>query len=118
MNSQNQNMVQPLVEVKNLSKFFSISKGFLAQTKATLKAVDNVSFAIKPGETLGLVGESGCGKTTVGRTIIRLYPANAGSILFKGKNILSLREKELLPLRRKMQMIFQDPYSSLNPRMT
>jgi oligopeptide transport system ATP-binding protein len=118
MNKPIQNTVQPLVAVQNLTKFFTISKGFLGRTKATLKAVDHVSFSIKQGETLGLVGESGCGKTTIGRTIIRLYEANEGQVLLNGKNILKLSEKELLPLRRKMQMIFQDPYSSLNPRMT
>jgi oligopeptide transport system ATP-binding protein len=110
--------VKPLVDVQNLKKFFAISKGVFAKTHHILKAVDNVSFSIKSGETLGLVGESGCGKTTVGRTVLRLYEANAGSVLFTGKNILTLSEKEMLPLRRKMQMIFQDPYSSLNPRMT
>jgi oligopeptide transport system ATP-binding protein len=118
MSNQNQNIGEPLVAVHNLTKFFAISKGFLGRSKSTLKAVDQVSFSIKPGETLGLVGESGCGKTTIGRTIIRLYEANEGQVFFNGQNILQLSAKEMVPLRRKMQMIFQDPYSSLNPRMT
>jgi oligopeptide transport system ATP-binding protein len=118
MSNQNQNIVQLLVDVQELSKFFSVSKGFLAKTKSTLKAVDKVNFSIVQGETLGLVGESGCGKTTVGRTILRLYEANEGRVFFHGENILAFTEKEMLPFRRKMQMIFQDPYSSLNPRMT
>lgn len=118
MISQPQNTVQPLVDVQNLTKFFTVSGGVLAKTKATLKAVDHVSLTINRGETLGLVGESGCGKTTIGRTMIRLYEATGGRVLFDGKDTLTLGEKELLPIRRKMQMIFQDPYSSLNPRMT
>jgi oligopeptide transport system ATP-binding protein len=118
MNNQNLNTAQPLVEVENLKKFFTVSKGFLVRTQSTLKAVDNVSFGIQKGETLGLVGESGCGKTTIGRTMIRLYNANEGRVIFEGKNIMGLSEKEMLPYRRQMQMIFQDPYSSLNPRMT
>ncbi|HBF36422.1 MAG TPA: peptide ABC transporter ATP-binding protein [Firmicutes bacterium] len=117
MNIQTQSD-QPLIEVKNLQKSFLVSKGFLARTQAILKAVDDVSFAIHKGETLGLVGESGCGKTTIGRTMIRLYEASGGQVLFQGQNILGLPEKEMLPYRRRMQMIFQDPYSSLNPRMT
>jgi oligopeptide transport system ATP-binding protein len=118
MNNQSQTTVQPLVDVKNLTKFFPVSKGIFAKPASTLKAVDNVSFTIQPGETLGLVGESGCGKTTTGRTIMRLYKANEGRVFFHGENILDFSEKEMLPFRRKMQMIFQDPYSSLNPRMT
>jgi oligopeptide transport system ATP-binding protein len=117
MTSQIQN-IPPLVEARNLTKFFFLSGGVFAQKKAALKAVDHVSLAIGRGETLGLVGESGCGKTTVGRTLIRLYEATDGRVLFEGQDILALGEKELLPFRRKMQMIFQDPYSSLNPRMT
>lgn len=111
-------MSHPLVEVRNLKKFFTVSKGTFSQTEHVLKAVDNVSFAMDRGETLGLVGESGCGKTTVGRTIIRLYDATAGKVMFDGIDIFQLPEKEMLPIRHKMQMIFQDPYSSLNPRMT
>jgi oligopeptide transport system ATP-binding protein len=111
-------MNHPLVEVRNLKKFFTVSKGTFSHTEHLLKAVDNVSFSVDRGETLGLVGESGCGKTTVGRTIIRLYDATAGKVMFDGTDIFQLSEKEMLPVRRKMQMIFQDPYSSLNPRMT
>lgn len=115
---QTNHTIQPLVDVQDLTKYFNFSRGFLTRGKATLKAVDHLSLTINRGETLGLVGESGCGKTTVGRTIIRLYEANSGRVLFGGKDILALDEKELLPFRRRMQMIFQDPYSSLNPRMT
>lgn len=108
----------PLLVVQNLKKYFPINRGFLARTQHTLKAVDDLSFSIAHGETLGLVGESGCGKTTVGRTIIRLYEPTDGKIIIDGEDISSLSESQLLPYRRKMQMIFQDPYSSLNPRMT
>ncbi len=101
-----------LIEVKNLSKHFAIGK------KLKLKAVDGVSFNIQEGETLGLVGESGCGKTTCGRTIINLYNATGGEILFKGKNVASMTKDEMKEFRRKCQIIFQDPYASLNPRMT
>lgn len=108
----------PLLEVQNLKKYFPINRGFLGRTQRILKAVDDLSFSIAYGETLGLVGESGCGKTTVGRTIIRLYEPTDGKIIIDGEDISSLPESQLLPYRRKMQMIFQDPYSSLNPRMT
>lgn len=106
-----------VLEVKNLSKYFPAKKG-LFKKKSYVKAVDDVSFTIKRGETLGLVGESGCGKTTTGRTVLKLYNPTSGEIIFNGQNITNLSEKEMLPLRRKMQMIFQDPYASLNPRMT
>ena len=106
-----------ILEVKNLSKFFPVKKS-LFSTKSFVKAVDDVSFTIKRGETLGLVGESGCGKTTIGRTILKLYEPTSGNIIFNGKDITQFSEKEMLPLRRKMQMIFQDPYASLDPRMT
>lgn len=101
-----------MVEVKNLCKYFPAGR------KRTLKAVDGVSFYIKKGETLGLVGESGCGKTTCGRTVLKLYDQTSGEIWFKGKEISHLRGKELLGFKRSAQMIFQDPYSSLDPRMT
>jgi len=102
-----------LIEIKNLKKYFPVRSGF--GKKAYIKAVDDVSFFIKKGETLGLVGESGCGKSTTGRTIIRLYEPTSGQIIFKGEDIT---KKDMLPYRKYMQMIFQDPYASLNPRMT
>ncbi len=102
-----------LVEVRNLKQYFPIHTG-LGKT-VPLKAVDDVSFAIKPGETLGLVGESGCGKTTVGRTLLRLYKPTAGEVYFNGELVT---DKNMRSLRKEMQMVFQDPYSSLNPRMT
>ncbi|MBQ7923623.1 MAG: ATP-binding cassette domain-containing protein [Clostridia bacterium] len=104
----------PLIEVKNLKEYFNINVG-LFRTKP-LKAVDNVSFSIRKGETLGLVGESGCGKTTVGRTILNLYKPTAGEILYNGKPVKT--RADIAEFRRKATMVFQDPYSSLNPRMT
>jgi oligopeptide transport system ATP-binding protein len=101
-----------LIEVKNLKKYFKVGKN------ATLKAVDDVSFVIKKGETLGLVGESGCGKTTCGRTVMGLYEATAGEVLFDGVNLHGISGKEKKDFTRKAQIIFQDPYASLNPRMT
>jgi oligopeptide transport system ATP-binding protein len=111
-------MSKPLLEVKNLTKFFTVKNATLGGEKQLLKAVDNVSFTIERGKTLGLVGESGCGKTTVGRTIIRLYEPTAGEALLDGQNIYKLKGAGLQEARKKMQMIFQDPYASLNPRMT
>ena len=105
---------QPIVEVRNLKEYFNINMGMF-RTKP-LKAVDNVSFAIQPGETLGLVGESGCGKTTVGRTILHLYKPTGGEVLYKGRKIQT--KAEIKAFRNKASMVFQDPYSSLNPRMT
>ncbi len=102
-----------LVEVKDLKQYFPISTGFMKKTY--LKAVDGVSFQIKAGETLGLVGESGGGKTTVGRTLLRLYEPTGGEVLFNGEKVTA---QNMLHLRKEMQMVFQDPYSSLNPRMT
>ena len=101
-----------LLDVRNLVMHFRVGGGQVA------RAVDGVSFSIAKGETLGLVGESGCGKTTVGRSIIRLYDPTAGSIVFDGTDLAHLSQREMLPFRRRMQMIFQDPYASLNPRMT
>ena len=105
---------QPIVEVRNLKEYFNINMGMF-RTKP-LKAVDNVSFAIQPGETLGLVGESGCGKTTVGRTILHLYKPTDGEVLYKGRKIQT--NADIQAFRNKASMVFQDPYSSLNPRMT
>lgn len=102
-----------LVEVKDLKQHFPVRTGLFNTTP--LKAVDGVSFNIKPGETLGLVGESGCGKTTVGRTLLRLYEPTSGQVMFNGKEVT---DKNITDLRKEMQMVFQDPYSSLNPRMT
>lgn len=107
-----------LLEVKNLKTWFPSKKNFFGKTTDWVKAVDDVSFNVQEGETLGLVGESGCGKTTLGRTILRLAPDEAGEILFEGKNLLDMNASDLKDMRRHMQIIFQDPYSSLNPRMT
>jgi oligopeptide transport system ATP-binding protein len=109
----------PLVQVRNLKKYFPITQGLIIQRHTgDVKAVDDVSFDVLTGETLGLVGETGCGKTTVGRTMLQLYEPTDGSIIFDGKNLVDLRENEMRRIRRRMQMIFQDPYASLNPRMT
>jgi len=114
-----------LLEVRNLKKYFPITKGVFSRVHGYVKAVDGVSFSIDRGDTLGLVGESGCGKTTIGRVITRLYPATDGKILFRGSEVGSnmvdlapLNRTELLPYRREMQIIFQDPFTSLNPRKT
>ncbi|HEU4327077.1 MAG TPA: dipeptide ABC transporter ATP-binding protein [Roseiflexaceae bacterium] len=108
----------PLLEVKNLVKHFPIKGGLLRRTVATVKAVDGVSFHVQPGETLGIVGESGCGKTTTGRTILRLEQATGGSVMFGGQDVLKASPGQLKTLRRDLQIVFQDPYASLNPRMT
>jgi len=107
-----------LLEVKNLKVHFPVKHGVLSRVRSHVKAVDDVSFSIAPGETLGLVGESGCGKTTLGRAIVRLLEPTAGSILFEGEDITGLQGADLRARRRKLQMIFQDPYGSLNPHMT
>jgi len=111
-------MNQPLLEVKELRKYFPIKKGILSKHVGYVYAVDNVSFTLARGETLGLVGESGCGKTTLGRAILRLIEPTGGEILFEGENILAYDDEKMRRLRQEMQIIFQDPYSSLNPRMT
>ena len=106
-----------LVEVRNLVKHFPVRAGVLQRVAAWVQAVDDVSFFVRKGETLGLVGESGCGKTTVGRTMLRLIEPTSGSATFEGQEIFTLRGRELKAMRRNMQIIFQDPYSSLDPRM-
>ncbi len=106
-----------LLEVENLKKYFPVKKGILSRTVGEVRAVDGISFTINRGETLGLVGESGCGKTTVGRTILRLIEPTAGRISFNGENLLELDGERLRSLRASLQIIFQDPFSSLDPRM-
>ncbi len=111
-------MSEILLNVENLKKFFPIKKGLISKTIGYVKAVDDVSFQIKKGETLGLVGESGCGKTTIGRTLLRLIEPTGGKVEFDGKDVTTMDQNDLKTLRKDMQIIFQDPYSSLNPRMT
>jgi peptide/nickel transport system ATP-binding protein/oligopeptide transport system ATP-binding protein len=106
-----------LIEVKNLVKYFPVRAGLLQRVTAWVQAVDDVSFIVRQGETLGLVGESGCGKTTVGRTMLRLVEPTSGAVAFDGKDILQLRGQALKEIRRDMQIIFQDPYASLDPRL-
>ncbi len=108
---------ETLVEVKNLVKYFPVRAGLLQRVVNQVKAVDDVSFIVRKGETLGMVGESGCGKTTVGRTMLRLVEPTAGSVNFEGKDVFSLPPRELKVVRRDMQIIFQDPYASLDPRV-
>ena len=109
---------EPILKIKNLKTYFPIRNGFFGGISSHVKAVDNVNFDVYPGETLGLVGESGCGKTTIGRTIIRLEEPTEGEMIYKGKDIAKMDAKELREFRKEVQIIFQDPYSSLNPRMT
>lgn len=118
-NCQGREALNPLLEVKNLKKHFPIHRGFLSRgPRQSVKAVDGVSFSVYPGETLGLVGESGCGKTTLGRLVMALEKPTEGEVYFEGKNIFELPSRELRALRKNIQIIFQDPFSSLNPRMT
>jgi ABC-type oligopeptide transport system ATPase subunit len=108
-----------ILEVRNLKKYFPIKSGILQKTTGHIKAVDGINLEVKRGETLGIVGESGCGKSTMGRTLIRLYEPTGGEIIFNGNDITHLSESQLRKLMRKqMQMIFQDPFASLNPRKT
>jgi ABC-type oligopeptide transport system ATPase subunit len=108
---------RPILEVENLKKFYPIRGGVLSRKRGDVMAVQGVSFSLRTGGTLGLVGESGCGKSTLGRTIIRLEEATAGRVLYRGKDLVSCSKAELFALRREIQMIFQDPYASLNPRL-
>ena len=108
---------RPLLEVDNLKTHFPVRRGILQRVVDQVRAVDGVSFKIQPGETLGLVGESGCGKTTVGRTILRLIPATSGAVRYNGENVFDMNAAQMRDIRRKMQIIFQDPAGSLNPRM-
>lgn len=114
----NQTEKQPILEVRNLRKTFPIKKSITGKVLQELVAVDNASFTLNAGETLGIVGESGCGKTTMGRTILKLHPSNGGEIIFNGEDITNYNTKQMRPIRTKMQIIFQDPYSSLPPRST
>ena len=111
-------MNTPIIKANDLRMYFPVGRTLSGKPRRLLKAVDDVSFSIGRGQTFGLVGESGCGKTTIGRCLVRLYQPTGGQILFDGQDIARLGEKELAPYRRRMQMIFQDPYASLNPRMT
>ena len=111
-------MAETLLEIKDLKKYYELKSGFLGRDRRGVKAVDGITLALKEGEILGVVGESGCGKSTLGRSILRLIEPTDGEILFDGKNIRALKKEELRQERSNMQIIFQDPYSSLNPRMT
>ena len=108
---------EPILQIKNLKTHFVAKKNFFGKPLSWVKAVDDISFDVYKGETMGLVGESGCGKTTLGRSILRLVPTTGGDVIYKGKHILDLSKGDMKDMRRDMQIIFQDPYSSLNPRM-
>ena len=113
----NRSLKQPILEIRNLKTWFPLKRGLMARTAGYVKAVDGISMHLYTGETLGLVGESGCGKTTLGRTLLRLEKPQKGKMFFCGKNFFDLKQKKLKEMRRKIQMIFQDPLTSLNPRM-
>ncbi|HZD41449.1 MAG TPA: ATP-binding cassette domain-containing protein, partial [Terriglobales bacterium] len=106
-----------LLEIRNLRKHFPVGESLFARKTSVVKAVDGINLNVEEGETLGLVGESGCGKSTLGRTILRLIEPTSGEVYFRSKNLLSMPPRELRNMRRQMQIIFQDPYASLNPRM-
>ena len=119
MNSANETLSErPLLQIRDLRTWFPIRRGIFSRTVGNVRAVDGVSLDVGQGETVGLVGESGCGKTTLARTVLRLEAAHSGSIVFEGQDLLAIRERDLRRLRQRLQVVFQDPYSSLNPRMT
>ena len=118
MNLKDVNPGEELLRLENVKKYFPANKALLARDRKYVKAVDGVSFSLKSGETLGLVGESGCGKSTLGHTILRLEEATSGSVIYRGVDVGTLNGKQMRALRREMQIIFQDPYSSLNPKMS
>src|SRR5215467_8139616 len=111
-------MSKPILEVEALKVHFPVYGGLLQREVGSVKAVDGISFAVEEGETLGLVGESGCGKSTTGLAVLRMLPVTAGRIVFEGEDITGLSPGEMRPIRRRMQMVYEDPFGSLNPRMT